>query len=81
MLAPTDAAFAAMPADQLSSLMQPANVAQLQKLVAYHLINARLPSPEIKGHAATPVPSVVGVPVQALANMSNVALTIYMRGK
>jgi uncharacterized surface protein with fasciclin (FAS1) repeats len=63
VLAPTDAAFAAMPADQLNALMQPGNVAQLQKLVTYHLINARLPSPDIKGHAATPIPSVAGVPV------------------
>ena len=63
VLAPTDGAFAALPADQLSALMQPANVAQLQKLVTYHLINARLGSDQIKGHAATPVPSVAGVPV------------------
>ena len=63
VLAPTDAAFAALPPDQLASLMQPANVAQLQKLVTYHLINARLASDQIKGHAATPVPSVAGVPV------------------
>jgi uncharacterized surface protein with fasciclin (FAS1) repeats len=63
VLAPTDAAFAALPADQLNALMQPANVAQLQKLVTYHLINARLDSSKIKGHAATPLPSVAGVPV------------------
>jgi uncharacterized surface protein with fasciclin (FAS1) repeats len=63
VLAPTDAAFAALPADQLNALMQPGNVAQLQKLVTYHLINARLPSDQIKGHSATPVPSVAGAPV------------------
>ena len=58
VLAPTDAAFAAMPADQLQALMQPANVGQLQALVTYHLINARLDSAKIKGHAATPVATV-----------------------
>ena len=58
VLAPTDAAFAAMPADQLQSLMQPANVGQLQALVTYHVINARLDSAKIKGHAATPIPTV-----------------------
>jgi uncharacterized surface protein with fasciclin (FAS1) repeats len=63
VLAPTDAAFAAMPAADLQALMQPANVAQLQKLVTYHMINARLTSEQIKGHAATPIPSVAGVPV------------------
>ena len=63
VLAPTDAAFAAMPADQLNSLMQPANVGQLQALVTYHLINAKLDSSQIKGHAATPVPTVANAKV------------------
>ncbi len=58
VLAPTDAAFAAMPADQLQALMLPANVGQLQALVTYHVINARLDSAKIKGHAATPIPTV-----------------------
>ena len=60
VLAPTDAAFAALPADQLASLMLPANVAKLQALVTYHLINARLDSSKIRGHAATPVATVGG---------------------
>jgi uncharacterized surface protein with fasciclin (FAS1) repeats len=63
VLAPTDAAFAAMPAGELDSLMQPANVGKLQALVTYHLINARLESAQIKGHAATPVPTVANAPV------------------
>ena len=63
VLAPPDSAFAAMPQAQLDYLMQPAHVADLQKLVTYHLINAKLPSTEIKGHAATAVPSVAGAPV------------------
>ena len=63
VLAPTDAAFAALPADQLASLMLPANVAKLQALVTYHLINARLDSSKIKGHAATPVATVAGAKV------------------
>ncbi len=58
VLAPTDAAFAALPPGQLDSLMQPANVAQLQALVTYHLINARLDGSKIMGHAATPVATV-----------------------
>ena len=63
VLAPTDAAFAAMPAGELDALMQPANVAKLQALVTYHVINARLESAQIKGHAATPVPTVANSPV------------------
>jgi len=63
VLAPTDAAFAAMPAGELDSLMQPANAGQLQALITYHLINARLDSAQIKGHAATPVPTVANAKV------------------
>ncbi len=58
VLAPTDAAFAALPPAQLESLMLPANVSQLQALVTYHLINARLDGSKIQGHAATAVATV-----------------------
>ncbi len=63
VLAPTDAAFAAMPAAQLQALMQPANIGQLQSLVTYHVINARLDSAKIAGHAATPVATVANAKV------------------
>jgi len=60
LLAPTDAAFAALAPDLLASLMLPANQAQLQKLATYHLINARVESSRLRSRAATPVTSVAG---------------------
>jgi uncharacterized surface protein with fasciclin (FAS1) repeats len=63
LLAPTDAAFNALPAGQLDSLMQPANAAQLQALLAYHLINAGLPPSKVQGTKG-PIPTAAGPDVQ-----------------
>jgi uncharacterized surface protein with fasciclin (FAS1) repeats len=57
VFAPTDAAFAALPPGKLDQLM--ADKAGLQKLLVYHLINARVDSAKIKG-ARGPVPSGAG---------------------
>ena len=58
VFAPTDAAFAAvMPADQLDAAAKDqAKLAQLQALLTYHVVNAKLPP--IKGHAQTALQSV-----------------------
>ena len=58
VFAPTDAAFAALPAGTLDNLMKQENLPQLQKLLTYHLVNAKIPP--IKGHAATPVTTAAG---------------------
>lgn len=47
VFAPTNAAFAALPAGKLDALM--ANKVELQKLMLHHLINARVPGAKIKG--------------------------------
>lgn len=49
VFAPTDAAFAALPAGELDRLMQPANAAQLQKVLTYHVINTKVDSTKIAG--------------------------------
>lgn len=47
VFAPTDAAFAALPAGELDRLMK--SPAELQKLMTYHVINATVDSSKIKG--------------------------------
>lgn len=63
LIAPTDTAFAALPASQVAMLMDPANAAQLQALLTYHLINANVKATDVEHHAAGPVPSVANKPV------------------
>lgn len=49
VFAPTDAAFAALPAGELDRLMKTENAGELQKLLTYHIINAKVDSSKIKG--------------------------------
>lgn len=64
LLAPTDAAFAAMPAGTIDNLLKPANVAaKLQPLLIYHIINTGVPEAKIKGTVG-PVATGTGAPVQ-----------------
>lgn len=62
VFAPTDAAFAALPAGQLDKLMLPENGPLLQKVLTYHVINAKVDSTKIKG-AKGEVKSVEGSPL------------------
>jgi uncharacterized surface protein with fasciclin (FAS1) repeats len=50
LIAPTDAAFAALPAGQLDSIKK--DPAQLRALLTYHLIAAKVTPGQVKGHAA-----------------------------
>ena len=49
VLAPSNAAFAKLPAEQLADLSKPENAAQLQQVLLYHVIPASAPSSAIKG--------------------------------
>jgi uncharacterized surface protein with fasciclin (FAS1) repeats len=49
---PTDAAFAALPAGELDKLMLPENGPQLQKVLTYHLINAKVDSSKTRAPRA-----------------------------
>ena len=63
IMAPTDAAFQALPADQLDNLMKPDNAAQLQGILTYHVINAAVPPAKITGSKG-PIKTVAGPEVQ-----------------
>ena len=62
LFAPTDAAFAALPPGTLDKLLLPENGPMLQKVLTYHLINAKVDSSKIKG-AKGDVKSVEGSPL------------------
>ena len=62
LFAPTDAAFAAMPPAELTQLMQPANTAQLQQRLAYHIYNGPLEWSKLKDHVG-PVTSATQQPI------------------
>jgi uncharacterized surface protein with fasciclin (FAS1) repeats len=55
--APTDSAFKALPPAELHALLDPKNVATLQQVLTYHLVNLDLPTSKFKG-AKGPVQSV-----------------------
>ena len=57
VFAPTDTAFAAMPADQLAKLKS--DKVAMQKFVLHHVVNAPIDSSKIKG-AKGPIPSGAG---------------------
>lgn len=63
VFAPTDAAFAALPAGELEKLMLPENKAELQKLLVGHVVNAPVRSADFKG-ATRKAPTVAGTTVE-----------------
>jgi uncharacterized surface protein with fasciclin (FAS1) repeats len=73
VFAPTNAAFAALPAGTLDELLKPENKGQLQAILKYHVIPARIESSALAGKkmtspatlqgAALPVDGTMGVKV------------------
>ncbi len=47
MFAPTDAAFAALPAGTVDNLLKPENKAQLVALLTYHVVQGRVPAAQV----------------------------------
>lgn len=68
ILAPTDEAFAKLPAGELESLLKPENKDQLVKLLSYHVVPGEAYDPDELKRKRT-VPTVAGEPVKvALVN-------------
>jgi uncharacterized surface protein with fasciclin (FAS1) repeats len=71
VLAPTNAAFAAIPADTLAALLAPANRATLQKILTYHVIQGNVKSGDVK---AGPVKTVEGSDVTFAVNGTDITV-------
>jgi uncharacterized surface protein with fasciclin (FAS1) repeats len=54
VFAPTDAAFAKLPAGTVESLLMPENKAKLTALLTYHVVPGRVASADLAGVTATP---------------------------
>ncbi len=78
VFAPTNPAFAALPAGALDGLLQPASRPALQELLQYHVIADALSSTEIvtasnvRGRGITTVPTLIGTRVKATVTAAGV---------
>ncbi len=80
VFAPTDEAFAKVPADALTSLMQPENKAMLTKILTYHVVAGRMDSKKIaqaikKGGGRATFKTVSGGTLTAMMHGNAVMLT------
>jgi uncharacterized surface protein with fasciclin (FAS1) repeats len=62
IFAPTDAAFAALPAGTLDNWMKTENAATFQRALAYHMVNTIVPKDQVVGKKG-PIPSIVNTPI------------------
>jgi len=54
VFAPTDAAFAALPAGTVASLLEPGSKAKLVKILTYHVVPGRVKSADLAGKKLDP---------------------------
>ena len=71
VFAPTDEAFAALPAGVLDKLLLPKNKAALTKILTYHVVAGNVPASAVK---TGPVPSVEGANLNLTADAGNVTV-------
>lgn len=54
VFAPTDAAFAKLPAGTVENLLKPENKAQLTAILTYHVLPAKVPASAVSGQVLSP---------------------------
>lgn len=69
VFAPTDQAFAALPADTQNKLFQPENQAKLRRILSYHAVRGNLPPGQIQSGQKT---SLEGQPLTITANSGQI---------
>jgi transforming growth factor-beta-induced protein len=72
VFAPTDEAFAKLPAGTLESLLKPENKQQLIDILTYHVVAGRLPAATVVKHPS--IATALGSRVQVTANADGVTL-------
>lgn len=55
VFAPTDAAFAALPAGTVDTLLRPENREQLRSILLYHVVPGRIAAADLAGKTAAPI--------------------------
>ena len=80
VFAPTDAAFAALPAGTVETLVQPANKATLTKILTYHVVAGRVTAADVvalieQGGGSAAITTVSGDTLTASLDGSTVVLT------
>ncbi len=73
VFAPTDAAFAALPAGTLDNLLKPENKQQLVKLLAYHVVPGQITSSQI---TSGQVKTVEGTPITIKVEDTGKTITV-----
>lgn len=86
VFAPTDAAFAKLPAGTVDTLLQPANKAQLQKVLTYHVVSGKVTAAQLlsqiqAGGGRATLTTVAGDPLVATVEGGKVVLTDERGGK
>ncbi len=70
VFAPTDAAFAALPAGTVENLLKPENLAQLQAVLTYHVVAGKVMAADVVGISAAT--SVQGSTIDVTVNGGSV---------
>ncbi len=80
VFAPTNEAFAALPAGTVSTLLEPANKAELTKILTYHVVSGKYDTADLKaliakGNGTAMLPTVAGPDLTFTESGSNIDVT------